>query len=137
LPEIEADYRAVKQILLNLISNAIKFTPAGGRIDLKVWSLGEETADYRLQISVCDTGIGIAQEDIGRLAKPFEQIETQHAKAQAGSGLGLALTKSLVEMHGGVFELESEPGLGTTVSFTLPVKHNSRGKVGATARAVA
>jgi two-component system cell cycle sensor histidine kinase PleC len=137
LPEIEADYRAVKQILLNLISNAIKFTPAGGRIDVKVWSLGEETSDHRLQISVCDTGIGIAQEDIGRLAKPFEQIETQHAKAQAGSGLGLALTKSLVELHGGVFELESEPGLGTTVSFTLPVKRNSRGKVAAAARAVA
>ncbi len=137
LPEVEADYRAVKQILLNLISNAIKFTPAGGRIDVKVWSLGEETADHRLQISVCDTGIGIAQEDIGRLAKPFEQIETQHAKAQAGSGLGLALTKSLVEMHGGVFELESEPGLGTTVSFTLPVKRSSRGKVAATSRAVA
>ncbi len=137
LPEIEADYRAIKQILLNLISNAIKFTPAGGRIDVKVWSLGEETADHRLQIKVSDTGIGIAQEDIGRLAKPFEQIETQHAKAQAGSGLGLALTKALVEMHGGEFELESEPGLGTTVSFTLPVKRHSRGKVAAVARAVA
>jgi two-component system cell cycle sensor histidine kinase PleC len=137
LPEIEADYRAVKQILLNLISNAVKFTPAGGRIDVKVWSLGEETPDHRLQIQVCDTGIGISQDDIGRLAKPFEQIETQHAKAQAGSGLGLALTKALVEMHGGVFELESEPGLGTTVSFTLPVKRNSRGKVAAVARAVA
>ncbi len=137
LPEIEADYRAVKQILLNLVSNAIKFTPAGGRVDIKVWSLGEETADHRLQIKVCDTGIGIAQEDIGRLAQPFEQIETQHAKAQAGTGLGLALTKSLVEMHGGVFEIESEQGLGTTVSFTLPVKRNSRGKVSAAARALA
>jgi len=137
LPEVEADYRAVKQILLNLVSNAIKFTPAGGRIDVKVWSLGEETSNYRLQISVCDTGIGIAQDDIGRLAKPFEQIETQHAKAQAGSGLGLALTKSLVELHGGVFELESEPGLGTTVSFTLPIKRAGRAKVAAVARATA
>ena len=137
LPEIEADYRAVKQVLLNLISNAIKFTPAGGRVDVKVWSLGEETADYRLQISVCDTGIGIAQEDIGRLAQPFAQIETQHAKAQAGTGLGLALTKSLVELHGGVLDIESEPGLGTTVSFTLPVKRTRRGKVVAAARAVA
>jgi two-component system cell cycle sensor histidine kinase PleC len=137
LPEIEADYRAVKQILLNLVSNAIKFTPAGGRIDVKVWSLGEETSNYRLQISVCDTGIGIAQEDIGRLAKPFEQIETQHAKAQAGSGLGLALTKSLVELHGGLFELESEPGLGTTVSFTLPIKRAGRAKAAVAARATA
>jgi len=137
LPEIEADYRAVKQILLNLVSNAIKFTPAGGRIDIKVWTLGEETSNHRLQISVCDTGIGIAQEDIGRLAKPFEQIETQHAKAQAGSGLGLALTKSLVELHGGVFELESEPGLGTTVSFTLPIKRAGRTKPAAVARATA
>jgi len=137
LPEIEADYRAVKQILLNLISNAIKFTPAGGRIDVKVWSLDEDAADYRLQISVCDTGIGIAQEDISRLAKPFAQIETQHAKAQAGTGLGLALTKSLVELHGGVFEMESEPGLGTTVSFTLPVTRTRRGKTVVGARAVA
>ncbi len=137
LPEVEADYRAVKQILLNLVSNAIKFTPAGGRVDLKVWSLGEETSNHRLQISVCDTGIGIAQEDIGRLAKPFEQIETEHARAQAGSGLGLALTKSLVELHGGVFELESEPGLGTTVSFTLPIKRASRTKAVAGARATA
>jgi two-component system cell cycle sensor histidine kinase PleC len=136
LLDIEADHRAVKQILLNLISNAIKFTPAGGRIDVKVWSLNEDSSTHCLQISVCDTGIGIAGDDIGRLARPFEQIETQHAKTQAGSGLGLALSKSLVELHGGVFEIESEPGLGTTMSFTLPVKHTRKVKASAAAARV-
>ncbi len=128
LPEIEGDYRAIKQILLNLISNAVKFTPTGGRVEVKVWSTGEETSAHQLCVAVTDTGIGIAKEEIGRLARPFEQIETKHAKAQAGTGLGLALTKSLVELHGGRFELDSEPGRGTTASFTLPVKRQRRAK---------
>jgi two-component system cell cycle sensor histidine kinase PleC len=77
-------------------------------------------------VSVQDTGIGIAAEDLSRLAQPFEQIETQHAKAQQGTGLGLALTKSLVEMHGGTLDLQSAPGQGTTVSFTLPIRQSRR-----------
>jgi two-component system cell cycle sensor histidine kinase PleC len=121
LPDVDADYRAIKQILLNLLSNAVKFTPRGGDIvltaELQPSPLGE-----RLKVSVKDTGIGIAKEDLGRLAKPFEQIESQHSKTQQGTGLGLALTKSLVEMHGGALHIVSEPGIGTAVSFSLPVR---------------
>ncbi|MFN4288990.1 MAG: PAS domain-containing sensor histidine kinase [Brevundimonas sp.] len=114
MPEINADYRAVKQVLLNLLSNAVKFTPAGGTI-----TLGFDQSESHVRLWVRDTGIGIASEDIGRLAQPFEQVEGQHSKTTKGSGLGLALSKSLVEIHGGALSLESEPGAGTTVSFTL------------------
>jgi two-component system cell cycle sensor histidine kinase PleC len=118
LPEVEADYRAVKQVLLNLLSNAVKFTPRSGRIAVRAQALDDE----RVQISVQDTGIGIAPEDLARLARPFEQIESQHAKTQQGTGLGLALSKALLEMHGGALELASTPGQGTTASFSLPVR---------------
>jgi two-component system cell cycle sensor histidine kinase PleC len=118
LPEIEADYRALKQVVLNLLSNAVKFTPRGGRVAVRAERLGRE----RVRISVQDTGIGIAPEDLERLARPFEQIESQHAKTQQGTGLGLALSKALVEMHGGALELASAPGQGTTASISLPVR---------------
>jgi two-component system cell cycle sensor histidine kinase PleC len=134
LPEIEGDYRALKQVLLNLLSNAVKFTPRGGRIVVTA----EERQDMmgeRVRICVRDTGIGIAAEDLARLARPFEQIESQHAKTQQGTGLGLALCKSLVEMHGGVLEMESKPGLGTTVSVLLPVRHDALQAEAATAAA--
>ncbi|MET0273981.1 MAG: ATP-binding protein [Phenylobacterium sp.] len=120
LPEVEADFRAVKQVLLNLLSNAVKFTPRGGRITIRA-EHRDDPLGARVRVSVHDTGIGIAPDDLKRLAKPFEQIESQQAKTQQGTGLGLALTKSLVEMHGGRFELESAPGQGATASFTLPV----------------
>jgi len=121
LPEVEGDYRALKQVLLNLLSNAVKFTPRGGRIILKAEGRRDGVGD-RVKISVRDTGIGIAAQDLARLARPFEQIESQQSKTQQGTGLGLALSKSLVEMHGGVLEIESTPGVGTTVSFLLPVR---------------
>jgi two-component system cell cycle sensor histidine kinase PleC len=120
LPAVEADYRAVKQVLLNLMSNAVKFTPQGGRITVSAREV-DQGAERRIKLSVADSGIGIAPEDLARLARPFEQIETQHSKTQQGTGLGLALTKSLVELHKGVFAIESQPGIGTTVSFTLPL----------------
>ena len=72
-----------------------------------------------------DTGIGIAEDDLARLARPFEQVENQHSKTTQGTGLGLALTKSLVEMHGGALEMQSAPGEGTTVSFSLPVQQTT------------
>jgi two-component system cell cycle sensor histidine kinase PleC len=122
LPEVEADYRAIKQILLNLLSNAIKFTPHGGRIEVS-GTRRHDPLGERVRISVRDTGIGIAPEDLARLARPFEQIESQHSKTQQGTGLGLALTKSLVEMHEGSLEIASEPSKGTTVSFVLPLRH--------------
>jgi two-component system cell cycle sensor histidine kinase PleC len=121
LPDVEADYRAIKQVLLNLLSNAVKFTPKGGAV-----SVGARATAEEIVIVVRDTGIGISREDLARLMRPFEQVETQHAKTQQGTGLGLALTKSLIELHGGRLELESEPGAGTTVTFALPLRQELR-----------
>ena len=118
MPEIEADYRGLKQVVLNLISNAVKFTPEGGNI---VVALSREDDD-RVRVAVTDTGIGIAEKDMDRLARPFEQVEGQHSKTTQGTGLGLALTKSLIELHGGTLSIASEPGRGTTVSFVLPIR---------------
>ncbi|MDP1873003.1 MAG: ATP-binding protein [Phenylobacterium sp.] len=123
LPEVEADYRAIKQVLLNLLSNAIKFTPRGGRITVRADARPDPLGE-RVRITVRDTGIGIAPDDLARLARPFEQIENQHSKTQQGTGLGLALTKSLVEMHGGSLDIQSAPGEGTTVGFSLPVRQS-------------
>jgi len=124
LPEVEADHRAVKQVLLNLLSNAIKFTPRGGRVTVRA-ERREDALGERVRISVQDTGIGISPQDLERLARPFEQVESQHSKTTQGSGLGLALTKSLVEMHGGLLDLKSAPGQGTTASFSLPVRQSA------------
>ncbi len=132
LPDVEADYRAVKQVLLNLLSNAIKFTPRGGRITVR----GERRQDQlgeRVRISIQDTGIGISPQDLERLARPFEQVESQHSKTTQGTGLGLALTKSLVEMHGGLLDLKSAPGQGTVASFSLPVRQSLPAIAGAAA----
>ena len=118
LPDIDADYRGLKQVVLNLMSNAVKFTPDGGHI---VVAISHQNAD-RLKVTITDTGIGIAAEDLARLARPFEQVEGQHSKTTQGTGLGLALTKSLIELHGGVMSIESEPGHGTTVRFDLPIR---------------
>lgn len=118
LPDIEADHRGLKQVILNLISNAVKFTPEGGEIVVALSQLD----DHRVRVAVTDTGIGIAPEDLVRLARPFEQVEGQHSKTTQGTGLGLALTKSLIELHGGELKMESEPGRGTTVSFDLPIR---------------
>jgi two-component system cell cycle sensor histidine kinase PleC len=126
LPEVEGDYRALKQVLLNLLSNAVKFTPRGGVITLSAESRRDAEGD-RVWVSVKDTGIGISPGDIARIAHPFEQIESQQSKTHKGSGLGLALSKSLVEMHGGALEIESQPGHGTTVSFLLPVRQGLSG----------
>lgn len=118
LPEIDADQRGMKQVMLNLISNAVKFTPDGGKITVSIRALDAE----RQTVAVADTGIGIAAEDLARLARPFEQVEGQHSKTTQGTGLGLALTKSLIEMHQGRMTLASEPGAGTVVSFEVPVQ---------------
>ena len=126
LPHIDADHRGLKQVVLNLLSNAVKFTPEGGDI---VVALSRED-DQRVRVAVTDTGIGIAAEDLSRMAKPFEQVEGQHSKTTQGTGLGLALTKSLIELHGGVLTLESEPGRGTTVSFDLPIRRPDQAPAG-------
>ncbi|GAA0387900.1 hypothetical protein GCM10009093_13320 [Brevundimonas terrae] len=121
--EAEVDLRGMKQVFLNLVSNAIKFTPRAGRVMLMLTPLIERPGYIRVAIK--DTGIGIAADDIKRLAQPFVQVENQHAKTTQGTGLGLALTKSLIEMHGASMVIESEPSIGTTVWFDLPVRANT------------
>jgi two-component system cell cycle sensor histidine kinase PleC len=123
LPDVEADHRAVKQVLLNLLSNSIKFTPRGGKITVRA-ELRDDPLGQRIRVGVQDTGIGISPADLERLARPFEQVESQHSKTTQGTGLGLALTKSLVEMHGGLLDLKSAPGQGTLVSFALPLRQS-------------
>ncbi len=115
--EIEADHRAVRQMVLNLTSNAIKFTPENGRVTTRVINQHQGVV-----IQVEDTGVGIPKDDIPRLANPFEQVESNQDMNPNGTGLGLALTRSLAEMHGGKFSIESELGKGTTVSIYLPAQ---------------
>ncbi|AYG94175.1 PAS domain-containing sensor histidine kinase [Brevundimonas naejangsanensis] len=131
---IEADQRGLKQVLLNLISNAVKFTPEGGAVAVTVSPRDADT----VRVSVSDTGIGIAATDLERLAQPFEQVEGQHSKSTQGTGLGLALTRSLVELHGGRLTIDSEPGHGTTVWFDLPMRapEGAVAPIGAPARRV-
>lgn len=112
--EIEADHRAVKQILLNLLSNAVKFTDQGA---IMVHARGNS---YGLTLRVVDTGCGIPPEHLPRLARPFEQVEQELTRNTGGTGLGLALTKSLTEMHGGKLSIQSEVGRGTIVTVWLP-----------------
>lgn len=123
--EIEADHRALKQMILNLLSNAVKFTDENGRV-----ALVTEHVDDEVRIHVKDNGIGISPEYLPRLAKPFEQVENQHSRNHAGTGLGLALTKSLVEMHGGRMQIDSVVGQGTTVTLAFPTKTDPRGTQG-------
>jgi two-component system cell cycle sensor histidine kinase PleC len=123
LPSTEADYRAIKQVLLNLLSNAIKFTPRNGSITVSARPEPGPNGGM-VMVRVIDTGIGIFEEDLQRLAQPFEQIESQLAKTQQGSGLGLALTKSLIELHKGSLLIESSPGEGTQVIVGLPVRQS-------------
>ncbi|BCW90277.1 Sensor histidine kinase RcsC [Alphaproteobacteria bacterium SO-S41] len=112
---VEADKRAVKQILLNLLSNAIKFTPRGGRITTVTKLQGDH-----ITLTVADTGVGIPADDLPRLGRPFEQAKQDANLAKAGTGLGLALVRSLVQLHGGDLNIESQEGRGTTVTVTLP-----------------
>ena len=116
LGEIRADQRKVKQVLLNLLSNAVKFTPEGGRIDVRA-SLANGTAE----ISVTDTGIGIAPEDHDVVFEEFRQVGKADKKAE-GTGLGLALCRKFVELHGGRIWVKSQIGAGSTFTFTLPVR---------------
>jgi PAS domain S-box-containing protein len=123
LPPLLADERKLKQILINLLSNAVKFTPAGGAIRM---AAARDPADGDLVITVADTGIGIALADIHRAMEPFGQVDNPINRKFRGTGLGLPLTKGLVELHGGSFDLESTPGVGTTVTIRLPAHRLKR-----------
>jgi signal transduction histidine kinase len=112
---IHADQRAVRQILLNLLSNAIKFTPEGGRVVTRA-----RIVDDRLMLSVRDTGIGIPDDRIDDLGNPFVQVRATAGESHSGTGLGLALVKSLAELHAGTMRIESALGLGTIVTVEIP-----------------
>jgi two-component system, cell cycle sensor histidine kinase PleC len=113
----EADRRALKQIVLNLVSNAVKFTPEGGKV-----TIASKTENGKVRLSIADTGIGIPARDIEKLGRPFEQVENQFTKSRGGSGLGLAISRSLAELHGGQVKISSTVGKGTTVEVVLPVQ---------------
>lgn len=116
LPLIRADEQQVRRVLVNLLSNAIKFTPAGGSITLSA----HERADGCLEMTVTDTGIGIPPDKLDKVLEPFEQVENSFTRTRAGTGLGLPLTRAMVEVHGGTLTLESELGRGTCVRVSLP-----------------
>jgi two-component system, cell cycle sensor histidine kinase PleC len=115
LPSLYADERALRQILLNLLSNAVKFTPANGRVTVMV-----DASERNLRIRVIDTGIGIPQEELMLVLEPFHQVDNSHTRRYAGTGLGLPLVKSLVEMQEGRFLLTSTVGRGTTATILFP-----------------
>jgi two-component system, cell cycle sensor histidine kinase PleC len=118
---LSADHRLLKQIMLNLLSNAVKFTPEGGRVTIRA----RKTSSGWVSISIADTGIGIPEEALARLGRPFEQVESQLTKSHQGSGLGLAIAKSLTELHHGSMRIHSTPGRGTMVLLRLPINRTA------------
>lgn len=110
-----ADKRAMKQVIINLMSNAVKFTPEGGKVIIKATK-----TEGAVAISIQDTGIGIPSRDIEKLGRPFEQVENQFTKSKGGSGLGLAISKSFIELHNGSLGIRSAVGQGTEVTVKLP-----------------
>ncbi|MCZ2203840.1 PAS domain-containing sensor histidine kinase [Bartonella sp. A05] len=120
-PELhaEVDCRAMRQIFLNLISNAVKFTPSGGSINVCAFQ-----KKNNLVFKIKDTGVGIPQSAIKKLGQPFEQVENQFTKTHTGSGLGLAISRSLLELHKGKLEITSKEAKGTTVTITMPIQQN-------------
>ena len=123
--EILADKRACRQILLNLMSNAVKFTPPKGQVTVEVEIVGD-----RIEISVSDTGIGISAEHLPRLGDPFFQARSGYDRISEGAGLGLAMVRGLVGLHGGTVSIESAPGVGTRVAVRLPVDGRAAPKFG-------
>jgi two-component system cell cycle sensor histidine kinase PleC len=113
---LKADHRLLKQIVLNLLSNSVKFTPEGGRVVVRGRSTGRA-----ITIAIADSGIGIPKDALLKLGRPFEQVESQLTKSHQGSGLGLAIAKSLTELHGGTMRIRSQLGRGTIVRLRLPV----------------
>ena len=126
---VKADERKLKQVLVNLLSSSVKFTPEGGSVNVlarRVEGQGLETGDYGLgtdsiEIAVADTGPGIKQEHIPKLFQPFNQLESPFEKKYLGTGLGLALCKNIIELHRGRIWVKSEEGKGSRFIFTIPV----------------
>jgi signal transduction histidine kinase len=113
---LRADERLVKQAIINLVNNAIKFTPSGGEVSVSV----KCEDDGACAVSVHDTGIGIAEDDIPKVLEPFGQVESSHVRSHEGLGLGLPLVKKIIELHSGSLRIESQLGSGTTVTVRFP-----------------
>jgi two-component system CheB/CheR fusion protein len=122
LPNIEADELKIKEILYNLLSNAVKFSPEGGLIGMRA-----KKTDSEIEIVVWDTGIGIAPENMKKLFEGFFRVNTPYSRVTEGTGLGLPLSRKLVELHGGKLFVESK-GIdrGTSIRFSLPIISNKR-----------
>jgi signal transduction histidine kinase len=116
LPLLRADRRMVKQMLLNLLSNAVTYTPDGGSVTVST----AMTPEQGIAIAIRDTGIGIADPDLERIMEPFQIVETPQSRSYQGIGLGLPLSRSLVQLHSGSLTLQSEIGVGTTATLTFP-----------------
>jgi two-component system, cell cycle sensor histidine kinase PleC len=116
MPLIRADERKMKQVLLNLVSNAVKFTLPGGHVEVR----GHFDPDVGIVLKVKDTGIGIARRDLDRVLQPFEQVDSAIGRVHQGTGLGLPLVKAIMDLHGGSIVLESAAGVGTCVTVTFP-----------------
>ncbi|NFV78781.1 nitrate- and nitrite sensing domain-containing protein [Magnetospirillum aberrantis] len=117
VPHLWADPRRLKQVLVNVLGNAVKFTPAGGSVTVRL------ACEFdALSITVTDTGIGIRPEDLAKVMAPFGQADSSMARRYEGSGLGLPLSRKLMDLHGGALRLESRPGAGTTVTLRFPAE---------------
>lgn len=119
LPMLRADARHMKQIIINLISNAVKFTPANGHVSANCYMCEDGT----MEISVKDTGIGIKEADIPNILLPFGQVASSLSRNHGGTGLGLPICKALMELHGGKLTVTSEIGIGSTVTLNFPSDH--------------
>jgi cell cycle sensor histidine kinase DivJ len=119
-PKLHGDRRLVKQILLNLAANAVKFNRPGGRVTIATRRFGDS-----IELEVFDTGIGMSAEDLKRVLKPFVQLESAYQRTREGSGLGLSLVDRFARLMGGRLELRSEPDVGTTATVILPVKNET------------
>jgi signal transduction histidine kinase len=118
LPQVLADPRRARQVLRNLVENAVKYSPGGGPV-----TISTKAGNGYVQVSVADRGIGIEEKDLDRIFDRFYQVDSASTRQVGGSGLGLAICKAIVEAHDGEIWAESQPGMGSTFHFTLPIAH--------------
>jgi signal transduction histidine kinase len=123
LPTVDADRERLHQVLFNLVDNAIRFTPAGGEVRIEA-----HRHDGSVEVSVADTGVGIPAEALPRLFERFYRVDSARARGDGGTGIGLAIARSVVEAHGGTISAESEPGHGSTFTFDLPVAEAAKNR---------
>jgi signal transduction histidine kinase len=121
LPMVDADRERVHQVLFNLVDNAVRFSPEGGEV-----TIAAHRHNGTIEVSVADTGLGISSEHLPRLFERFYRVDTARAREDGGTGIGLAIARSVVEAHGGHIRAESEPGKGSVFTFDLPVADASK-----------